>query len=76
LTYLEKKEFAAIEEAILAAEEELGHVQTALDEANTAADHNKLQELFVSLKEAQDRIDVFTRAGKSWNRKWRRRAAR
>ena len=56
LTYLEKKELAAMEEAILAAEEALEAIQAALDEANAAANHVKLVELHAELEEAQDRV--------------------
>ncbi len=58
LNYREKKELAAMEETILAAEEELTRVQKSLDEANASADHAKLQELFASHKEAQDCVDA------------------
>ena len=58
LNYHEKKELAAMEETILAAEEELTRVQKSLDEANASADHAKLQELFASHKEAQDCVDA------------------
>ena len=58
LNYHEKKEFAAMEETILAAEEELARVQTALDEANASADHAKLQERFAAHKEAQEHVDA------------------
>ena len=57
LTYHEKKELAAMEESILAAEGALSQIQAALDEANAAADHAKLQELYVEHKETQDRVD-------------------
>ena len=56
LTYHEKKEYAAMEEAILAAEEALELIQTALEEANAAADHVKLVELHAEQQEAQDRV--------------------
>ncbi|MBE0635633.1 ABC-F family ATP-binding cassette domain-containing protein, partial [Candidatus Bipolaricaulota bacterium] len=58
LTYLEKKELAAMEEAILAAEEALEAIQGALYEANAAADHIKLVELHAAQQEAQNRVDV------------------
>ena len=57
LTYHEKKELAAMEETILAAEGELARIQTALDEANAAADHIKLVELHAEQQEAQKRVD-------------------
>jgi len=56
LTYHEKKELAAMEETILAAEEALEPIQTALDEANATADHVKLVELHAEQQEAQDRV--------------------
>ena len=58
LTYHEKKELAAMEETILVAEEALGRIHVALDEANTAADHVKLVELHAEQQEAQDRVDA------------------
>ena len=58
LTYHEKKEYAAMEETILKAEEALELVQEDLDEANAAADHVKLVELHAQLQEAQDRVDA------------------
>jgi ABC transport system ATP-binding/permease protein len=58
LTYHEKKELAAMEEAILEAEEALELLQTSLDEANTAADHVKLLELHAEQQQAQDRVDA------------------
>ena len=58
LTYHEKKELADMEEAILAAENALEVLQTALDEANVASDHMKLVELHAEQQEAQDRVDT------------------
>ena len=58
LSYLEKKEHAAMEDTILAAEDALGRIQAALNEANAAADHVKLVELHAEQQEAQDRVDV------------------
>ena len=59
LSYHEKKELATIEETILEAEEALEVLQTALDEANAAADHVKLVELHAEQQEAQERVNAF-----------------
>lgn len=58
LSYLEKKELAAMEETILEAEEALELVQEDLDKANVAADHIKLVELHAEQQQAQDRVDA------------------
>jgi len=56
LTYHEKKELAVMEEAILEAEETLAGIISAVEIANSAADHNKLVELYSQQQEAQDRV--------------------
>lgn len=56
LTYHEKKELVGIEESILAAEAEVQQLETALHDANAAADHVKLADLHTVLQNAQDRV--------------------
>ena len=56
LTYNEKKELAAIEETILAAEETLAEIVSAVEAANAAADHTKLVELYSQQQEADRRV--------------------
>jgi ABC transport system ATP-binding/permease protein len=58
LTYQEKREMAGMEDAILAAEDDLARLQTALDQANSASDHAKLHELFAANAEARSRVDA------------------
>ena len=48
-----------MEETILEAEEALELLQTALDEANSAADHVKLVELHAEQQEARERVNAF-----------------
>lgn len=56
LSYHEKKELAAMEESILAAEEELARIKFELDEANNASDHARLQELFAAHHSANAQV--------------------
>jgi len=62
LSYHEKRELSAMEETILAAEEALKLIESSLEEANAAADHTKLVELYPQQQEAQTRVkSLYTR---------------
>jgi len=57
LTYLEKQEWAAMEERILAAEEELARLQAEVDDPAVASDHKMLHSAYEAHRIAQQQLD-------------------
>ena len=57
LTFHEKKEFAAMEERVLAVEAEIETLQAQLDDPALAADHEKLQEAYEAQAKAQAELE-------------------
>jgi ATP-binding cassette subfamily F protein uup len=57
LTFHEKKEFAGMEERILAAEEKVDALQAQLNHPDVAADHEQLHATFDAHREAQAELD-------------------
>jgi len=57
LTFHEKKEFAGMEERILAAEERVNALQGELDDPAVASDHEKLHATYEAHREAQAELD-------------------
>jgi len=57
LTFHEKKEFAAMEERIFAAEETVETLQTELNAPDVAGDHEKLHATFEAHREAKAELD-------------------
>ena len=57
LTYHEKQEFADMEERLLAVEEEVDALQAQLDDAEVAADHERLHAAYEAHREAQEKLD-------------------
>ncbi|MCP4898004.1 MAG: ABC-F family ATP-binding cassette domain-containing protein [bacterium] len=57
LTYLEKKEFAGIEQAILDAEAELEEASAALEAPAVASDADRAQSAFLAHQSAKEKVD-------------------
>jgi ATP-binding cassette subfamily F protein uup len=57
LSYLEQREWDAMEETVLAAEEQLAIAKSRADDPSVAADANALQERFSQLAAAQAEVD-------------------
>jgi len=57
LTFHEKKEFAGMEDRILAVESEVDSLQAQLDDPALAADHEKLQEAYEAHAQAQAKLE-------------------
>jgi len=57
LTFHEKKEFAGMEERILAAEERVDALRSELDDPAVASDHEKLHAAYEAHREAQAELD-------------------
>ncbi len=62
LTYLEKKEWEGMEEAIVAAEKSVRKLQKELEDPKLASNHEKLQEIYKAHEDAKQRLEeLFTR---------------
>ncbi len=57
LTYHEKREFAGIEERILAAEEQVEALQAQLNDPDVASDHERLHATYEAHREAQAELE-------------------
>jgi ATP-binding cassette subfamily F protein uup len=57
LSYLEQREFAGLEEALMAAEARLRSAQSAAEDPKLAADASALQERFEEIAAAQDEVE-------------------
>jgi ATP-binding cassette subfamily F protein uup len=57
LTYLEKKEWESMEEAITTAEQSLRKLKKELEDPTLASDHEKLQKVYKAHEQAKHRLD-------------------
>ena len=57
LTYMEKKEWEAMEERILTAEEEVNRLNAELEDPEVVSNHEKLQQVYEAHSEARQKLD-------------------